>query len=223
MQYSSLALSIIIALIFGTPQAGAQITRGTHGLLMDVHSSFESGWWVYDRGNDPDTGQQLGWDRSDNENTIAVGLDLWYQLRKMNIGIGTSYNAFFETKMEAFEDQLNGRKRYPVSGGAVTFLKYYLQLEYALFQGRKYDFNLHGRFGGFSISTTHPEKDNFGLKTFFEVGITNQVHFKHVTFLIRPKYSEMTIRPVEEQNPGEIHKIRSYGISFGIRYQFGKK
>jgi hypothetical protein len=223
MRKTWIILILYIAIAAHYNSAVSQSPEEKGDFMADVNGSFEIGWWVYYKGMEPDSLYQLGWDRTDSRNTTSIGFDLWYRIRRLYIGLGTNFNAFLVDKMEEFEDQVDGRRRYAISDRAVTYVKYYGQLEYAIFQSSKYDFNIHGRFGGFSISTTHPESDNFGRRTFYELGISNYVHFKSLTLIIRPKYSDMTIRPIEETYPGEIHKLRSYGISAGLRYWFGKQ
>lgn len=92
-------------------------------------------------------------------------------------------------------------------------------MEYALFSGLKYKLSPQVRIGGFSIDTTHPQKENFDNKMFFELSAVNEISLsERLWFTIRPFYQAMMISVKEELLPGEQHRIFSLGLSFGIRY-----
>lgn len=121
--------------------------------------------------------------------------------------------------MDAFEDTRAQRSKYRIADNHVQLLQYYLQMEYALFSVSKYTLSPQVRIGGFSIDTTHPQKENFDNKMLFELSAVNEISLsERLWFTIRPFYQAMMIPVKEELLPGEQHRIFSLGLSFGIRY-----
>ena len=90
--------------------------------------------------------------------------------------------------------------------------------EFDLIQQINYTLSPIVKFGFFRIDTTHPEKENFGAKTFWTFGLTNEIKLSKISLIVRPVYDVLTILPHEEKARNEKHNIYSLGINFGVRY-----
>jgi hypothetical protein len=98
-----------------------------------------------------------------------------------------------------------------------------LLTSYALVHTGNYTLSPQLKAGIFRIQTTHPDKDNFGYKTFWEAGIRNEITFPQWHLIISPYFNTMTIQPREPVHEGEHHKIYSLGIMFGALWPLYKK
>jgi len=182
-------------------------------LQIGVSTGIASGWWVYTLG----TG--AGIDRTDTQPKITLEGEVLFKLKRFGLGAGLGYSLLMTNTMDAFEDTRAQRSKYRIADNHVQLLQYYLQMEYALFSGLKYKLSPQVRIGGFSIDTTHPQKENFDNKMLFELSAVNEISLsERLWFTIRPFYQAMMIPVKEELLPGEQHRIFSLGLSFGIRY-----
>jgi hypothetical protein len=98
-----------------------------------------------------------------------------------------------------------------------------LLTSYALIHAGNYTLSPQLKAGIFTIHTTHPDKDDFGYKTFWEAGIRNKISFPKWHLIISPYFNTMTIQPRESVHEEEHHKIYSLGIMFGALWPLYKK
>jgi len=181
---------------------------------LEFTSGIASGWWIYTLG----TG--AGIDRTDNVPKISFGTSVVYKPGRLGVGLGLGYSFLTDNTMEAFEDTRAQRRKYRIAENAVRFWEYYLVGEYDLFSNHKYRLTPQVRAGSFNINTTHPEKDNFGNRYLFELGVLNQIRLdKKLNFTVRPFYQVLKISIKQPSLSGEKHRIYSLGLSFGVRYR----
>ncbi len=190
----------------------------TSKLSLDLVAGAQPGWWVFNRGStSPEIFNDLGWDRTDNKITLSVGGTLLYHWGRLKVGAGVDHARFLETFMEAFEDTDSNRRIFRISNGAVTFWKYFLQTEFEVLRKKNYVLSPNIKLGSFDIQTLHPDRENFGEKRFLEIGLVNEVTISGVRVIIRPEFRSMTIRSIQRSNFNELHNIKGFGMSIGVR------
>ncbi|MDN5202646.1 hypothetical protein QQ008_14755 [Fulvivirgaceae bacterium BMA10] len=210
---------IVLCLIQGTSVLIAQDHAINKKIALEISIGAEAGWWVYNKGtSDGGVKNDLGWDRSHHSLKVPMGLNVLYRIHRFKLGLGGSFAFLTDDDMIASDDTRPIRSKYKISNGVVTFFTYHVASEYDLLQMSHYTFAPHVKFGFFEIGTLHPEKNNFGNRTFWEVGITNEFRKDKFVLIFRPAYTAMTIVPREEKNDGERHNVYSTGLTFGIRY-----
>jgi hypothetical protein len=188
-------------------------------LIIEVMSGVESGWWVYNKGSTEEGVQNnLGRDRTGYRLFLPTELNIFYKMHRFKIGAGINHSWFFENTMFSSTDSYFYRDRYSVSKNAVKILKVNLAGEFDLIQKMKYALSPVIKFGIFQIDTTHPEKANFGMKTFWGFGITNQIKLSKFNLILRPVYYLLTIKPDVQKANHEQHNIYSLGLNIGLRY-----
>ncbi|MDN5211077.1 hypothetical protein QQ020_03420 [Fulvivirgaceae bacterium BMA12] len=188
-------------------------------LAITVTTGFKTGWWIYHRGSSNGSSRNdLGWDRSHYQPKLSLGTGFSYRYSKITTTIFLQAAIFIEDNMLEHEDFKRSRKKYIISDGVVSFLEYGMEVGYDLIAGRNFSLSPTVGAGFFEIGSKHPEKENFGSRHFWHVGIQNQVRKGKFTWVLTPEYQEMTILPKEERNNREKHKIHSLGLNLGLRY-----
>ena len=190
-----------------------------NSIKVEFVSGFETGWWVYNKGStDSQTKNNLGWDRTRHSIFLPAELNIFYKLDRFKAGVGANYSVFFVYQMVSSKDTYSEPNIYHVAENSVKFLKMNLIAEFDLIQKISYSLSPLVKFGFFEIDTTHPEKENFGRKTFWTFGITNEINLSKLSLIVRPVYDVLTILPQEEKGKNEKHNIYSMGLNLGIRY-----
>lgn len=207
---------ICLLLIF----LSSAISQNKHNsLIIDVVSGVESGWWVYNKGSTEEGGQNnLGRDRTRHRVFLPTEMSICYKIHRLKMGAGINHSWFFENTMLGSTDSYFFRYRYPVSENTIKILKMNLLGEFDLIQKNNYMLSPVIKFGIFKIDTNHPEKANFGTKTFWGFGITNQIKLSKFSLILRPVYYVLTIKPDVEKASHEQHHIYSIGVNIGLRY-----
>ena len=188
-------------------------------LSFEIATGASGGWWYYSQGavdNAFDTGKGNAY----SESTLMVPLEtnIRYTLHRFDVGLGINYTLFVEDDMYGVGNQDATLNTIKISEGAVTFLKVHLLSSFALLQRERYTLSPQIKTGLFNIHTTHPEKDNFGTKTFWETGFMNEISFTKWSLILYPHFNTMNIHTREPVHTGENHKIYSLGIMFGTRW-----
>ena len=196
------------------------ICQSNHNsLIIDVVSGVESGWWVYNKGSTEESvSNNLGWDRTHHRVFLPLEIGIYYQIHRYKIGLGLNHSWFFENTMFSSKDSYFFPDRYPVSDNTIKILKLSLQGEFDLVQKQVFSLSPIIKFGFFKIDTNHPEKDNFGRKTSFAFGITNQIRLSKMDLILRPIFYLLTISPKVEKVYNEKHNIYSIGLNIGLRF-----
>jgi len=190
-------------------------TQESKKFQADISSSIASGWWIYTLG----TG--AGIDRTDNEPKLTFEASLIYKPNRLGVGLSVGYSLLFDNFMEAFEDTRARRSKYRIAEKQVELLTYSGLMEYLIYSNEKFSLSPQVKIGGFNISTTHPEKDNFDQQWFWEFGIANEFSINSKwSFVLRPVYQMMAISVKQPLIPGEKHRIFSFGLAGGLRYGF---
>lgn len=191
----------------------------SQNLAIEATTGVQTGWWVYDKGStDLAFDNNLGWDRSHHAPFWPVGIGAFYRIGRFKLGAAIHYSRLFDKTMIGSRDSDVVRDRYPISDGAVKFVKYGLQTEFELIAKMRYTMAPLLRFGWFQIDTLHPEKDNFGRKTFWDFGLTNEIKFGKLGFIMRLIYSVLEIQPEQARNRNEHHDFYNFGLNLGVRY-----
>ena len=188
-------------------------------LAVSFISGFKTGWWIYHKGlSGSNGGDDMGWDRTHYEPKISFEGGVTYRYKKIisTVFVGASF--YIENEMLEHEDFFPDRKKYAISEGAVDFLEYGLEVGYDLISGPKFQLSPNVGLGFFEIETSHPQKENFGSRYFWHLGVQSKIRKGNITWILAPQYQEMTIRPKEEIHKNEKHKIHSFGLNFGLRY-----
>lgn len=190
-----------------------------NSLNIEFVSGIETGWWVYDKGSaGEDIANNLGWDRTRHSIFLPAEFSVSFKIDRYRIGAGTNYSVFFVDQMVSSTDTYSFRNFYPVADNTVKFLKMNLLFEFDLVRKISFALSPIAEFGFFRISTTHPEKENFGSKTFWAFGLTNEIKLSKISLIVRPIYNVLTILPRMEKANNEKHHVYSVGIDLGIRY-----
>ncbi|WP_044240003.1 hypothetical protein [Flexithrix dorotheae] len=184
--------------------------------LLDFSVSIGSGWWTYYKGID-ENGIDRGWDRADTSPIAAGEIGFLARFGKVKPGVFIGIATYFQDEMDASDlTQLNW-DQYPIGDKFVNFLKFGGQLEIDILEKKSFTLSPNLKAGSFYIDTVHPEKENFGSKYFFEIGIKAEKEFSKFSLYILPRGSFMTIQPQMENAKGELHKIYGYGVNIGAR------
>ena len=94
-------------------------------------------------------------------------------------------------------------------------------IEYTIHAGRKLSISPQLTGGGFALETIHPEKDNFDTQWLLEFGVVNEIIGpSNWSLIFKPQYQVMGISVAQETFPGEKHRINSFGLAVGVRYQW---
>ncbi len=188
-------------------------------LAVGFSTAFKTGWWIYHKGTTKgDEAIALGWDRTHYQPKYNLGLAISYKINKLTASVSGSLSWYVEDDMLRHESKSFAKLKYPVSNGSVKFKEVAIDLSYDVIAGEKFQLSPNIGVGTFSINTLHPERDNFGTKLLWHVGIQNKIRKDKVTWLLNPIYQELTILPKAEVNNGEKHKIHAFGIEIGLRY-----
>lgn len=188
-------------------------------LAISFISGFKTGWWIYHKGLSNATGgADQGWDRTHYEPKISLEGGLTYRYKRIVSTVFVSTSFYIENEMLEHEDFFPARKKYAISNGSVTFLEYGLAVGYDLINSRRFKLSPDLGLGFFEIETSHPQKDNFGNRYFWHLGIQSKIRKGDITWILAPQYQEMTIKPRAEIHKNEKHKIHSFGLNFGLRY-----
>lgn len=195
------------------------VCQTNQNLQIEILSGVETGWWVYDKGStEESTPNNLGWDRTRHRAFLPTEINAFYKIHRYKIGLGVNHSWFLENTMLSSSDTYFFPNRYPVSESTVKIFKLYFQSEIDLVQKPKYSLSPVIKFGFFNIDTNHPEKDNFGTKSFWGFGITNQIKLSKITLIVRPVLYWLTIQPKIEKVYHEKHNIYSIGLNVGLRF-----
>ncbi|MBX2843217.1 MAG: hypothetical protein KTR26_15715 [Flammeovirgaceae bacterium] len=184
--------------------------------ILDISVSFGSGWWTYYKGID-ENGIDLGWDRADT--SPIAGAEIGFLAKFGNIKPGIFFNVatYFQDEMDASNLTQINWIQYPIGDKFVNFMKFGGQLEIDILEREAFVLSPNIKLGIFLIDTIHPEKENFGSKYFFEIGIKAEKQFPKFNLYVLPRGSFMTIHPQNVKAKGEIHKIYGYGVNMGMR------
>lgn len=195
------------------------VCQANQNLIIEIFSGVETGWWVYNKGSTEEGIQNnLGWDRTRHRPFIPIELGIYYKINRIKIGVGVVHSWFFENAMLSSYDSYFFPNNYQISENSIKILQMNLQTEFDLVQKPNYSLSPLIKFGIFDIDTNHPQKDNFGTKTVFGFGITNQIKLSKATLLIRPIFHWFAIQPKVEKVFNEKHNIYSIGLNIGLRY-----
>lgn len=210
-----LAIGIFLCMLSPTVQAQKLKKK----FAIEVSSGTDLGWWIYDTGI-PQQSNTNDWGRDYTHHSLALGLglDLLCRFDKFTLGAGVQTSWLFEDDMIGAQDSEFEFDRVDIAEQAVNFTFYSLQASYTLIESKKYSFSPAFRYGIFQIDTVHPERDNFGAKTFLEIGFDNAVRLSNIELIARPRYRVMKIKPETEKNPGEKHRIYNIGLQLGLRF-----
>lgn len=182
-------------------------------VLVELGSGIDLGEWLYFKGSiNPQNFNDQGQDYTHYTAHVSLEMSILYCLGKWRLGGGISQSYFFENEMRSYQDQ-----EYLIAKNSVKFFKYYSYLEYNLINRNKFTMSPQIRYGGFQVETIHPEKDNFGKKTFWEIGLMHTLQIQKLVFFMKPKYSSMKILPKDSIHDGERHKIYGVGLTAGVR------
>jgi hypothetical protein len=207
-------MRVVSFLLFLTVLAECQ-----NSLNIEFVSGIETGWWVYSKGStEMNIQNNLGWDRTRHNIFLPAELGVFYQVDRYSVGAGINYSVFFVYQMVSSNDTYSFPNIYRVADNSVKFLKMNLHAEFDLIQKIKYSLSPIVKFGFFHIDSTHPQKENFGRKTFWTFGITNEIKLSRISLIVRPVYNLLTILPHTEKVSNEKHNVYSMGLNLGIRY-----
>ena len=213
---------LIVFLLFSGSHSGfTQSISQSHrsGFAIDISSGISSGWWLYNRGStNPDILNDQGWDRTSNSPFWHNSISLLYRFQQLSLGVTLQYDLFLEDKMRAFDDRDAVYARYPIAENAVPFRKYGLQLEFTLLQKRRYTLSPMLQFGSFQLETDHPQSENFSGELFWVIGLTNEISWRQLSFIIRPRFSSFHMNHKETVLRNEGHQIYNFGLALGIRW-----
>ena len=189
-------------------------------VAVELAAGAEVGWWVYNKGTtNPDVNNNLGWDRTHLDLLSVYEINAMYSVNKWKIGGGANFTQLYNSKMVGSNDTGFFNDEYNIANGTVKFYKFYFLTEYEVVKYKRYSLNPQLKAGFFKINTTHPEKDNFGVKMLYEVGFNNQVMlFNRWNFTITPRYAVLLIKPKEPNATNEKHNVYSLGVNVGLRY-----
>lgn len=185
----------------------------------EISIGLASCWWAYQKGEDSLSKEVLAWDRTHNTVLFEIDFGLFYQFNRFKTGIVLNRGIFDAQIMRAAENSFVSRKLYLVSEKNIKFLKWAWQIEYDLMKSNKFSLSPNIRYGFFNIETIHPEKENFGEKYFWDLGLSAQYQFKRIRISTRIKRSVSTIVPIHGR-PKELHKIYNIGYQFALKYYF---
>ena len=185
---------------------------------LEIISGAEIGWWIYNKGStEAGVKNNLGWDKARVSPFIPIEINGIVIFKKWSIGAGFNYSMLLENEMDNHRDSRQFFAQYEIAERFVTLSSFQVLTEYRLFQSPKFSLNPGIKAGYFLINTTHPQKDNFGPKLFWEFGLTHEIIFSRIRFLIRPNYTTMIIFPKNRLNENEIHHLYSFGVNVGMR------
>ncbi len=184
------------------------------GLLIGVSTGIGAGWWIFRRGAS-NTGP--AWDRSDFSFSIPISVELLYRFSWGKMGLGYGRNWLLEDEMELFEDTFPVERVYKIADKAVTFKPVYIHLEPYLIKKSKFALSPSLKWGVFGIDTLHPDRDNFGRKHFWELGLNYEIHLSKLDVLFTPRYRTMVMHSKVERQPGERHFIFGIELAVGLR------
>ena len=185
-------------------------------LSLEVLTGASGGWWYYTQGNlDAAFDTEKGNAYTESALILPVETNLRYTIKRFDVGAGMQYSIFAENEMFGLGNTDTDFNKLKISKNAVTFFKIHLLTSYALLQANNYTLSPQLKAGIFTINTTHPDRDNFGSKTFWEAGIRNEISFAKWRLLLSPYFNTMTIRPRQPLHEEARHKIYSLGIMFG--------
>jgi hypothetical protein len=202
-----LILFLFLLLFSSATIAGQQSDKN---LILEFTSGANAGWWIFNKGmSDID----LGRDQTSLALFVPIQLNVLYRFGQIKIGAGINYS--FMKK----EDMKNSSSSdlYPISKKFVTLKKIALISEYDIFQSEFYILSPQLKFGWFDINSIHPDNSNFKTKTFWEFGITNEIKFSSINFIIRPVYNHAIINSKLGDTKNREHKFYNIGIMAGMR------
>ena len=210
-------ICLITGMLFFLDDGIGQNKKTSFAIGIDMGGS--GGWWVYHKGSlDPSNYNDQGIDKIQFSGFINYGVSFTNKVNAFKLTGVIQQVLLFEDKMRTNLDSRLLNSRYPVSTGSVKFWMYSLETEYDWIKNKYYILSPKVGFGIFSINTLHPEKDNFGKKYFWKIGINNQVCFNNYDLLFECNWVSRTILPKTEKFEGENHKIYSVGVQAGIRF-----
>ncbi len=186
---------------------------------ISVSTAVQQGVWVYDKGTtDKQVANNQGYDFSHYRANLSFSVGLTHSFGKLKLGPTYTRRYFLEDEIKKDSDKYFHKQRYEISDGAVIYNQYGLSLEYAVVDKKKFTLSPSFEFGMFGINTTHPEKSNFGRKTYFNIGVASIIHRNRHDWVFQPLYTEMTILPKVKKNKNEKNRITSMGMQVTYRY-----
>lgn len=203
----------LLGLLFAANVLIAQAQR----VALEVSPSGEMGWWIYDKGKD---GQHLGYDHTSLAFTGGLETRLLIRVgEKWMVGAEYAFRALVDHDMTRSESPRGNLLEYDIaSGSSVNISRLGLEAEYRLMQRAGFAVSPYFKSGLFAIQTIHPEADNFGRKTWWEMGVNYQFSLgRGVSFLLKPRYNTMRIQPQVPKHPGEKHRLYGLGLGLGLR------
>jgi hypothetical protein len=209
----------LLLLIFATIAAGQDLSQR---FSLEISTGAEAGWWIYDKGSDNAAIENnLGYDVTHLALILPFDAGLQYEWKKLSLGAGISYRVLNDDIMRSQGFSITGGNQYTIAEERVPFFQYWVQGSYTLADRPNFRFAPVLRFGGFRLESIHPEKANFGAKYFLEGGLHHQIRiWKNLWWILRLKYTFMTIRPVGQTHFHENHRIYGIGANTGLRIYF---
>lgn len=188
-------------------------------LAFSVSTAVQQGIWIYDKGTtDERVANNQGYDFSHYRANLSFSTGLVYNFGKLKLGVSYTYRNFFEDNIKKDGDKPFHKQRYKISKGTVKYNQYGILVEYGVIDKKNFSLSPSFEFGTFNIQTIHPEKENFGRKTYFNVGVASVLHRNRHDWVFLPLYTEMTILPKVKKAKNEKNRITSIGMQVSYRY-----
>ncbi len=206
----------LILMMLVTKGLGQSLDRK---FAISASTAVQQGVWIYDKGTtDKQVANNQGYDFSHYRANLSCSLGLMHRFGKLKLGYSYTRRYFLEDEIKKNNDKYFHKQRYEISDGTVIYNQYGVSAEYAVIDKKKFTLSPSFEFGMFSINSTHPEKANFGRKTYFNIGVASIIHINRHDWVFKPLYTEMTILPKVKKNKNEKNRITSMGMQVSYRY-----
>lgn len=209
---------MLLLILLALPAIGVGQTD-MQGLVFDLRTGFQSGWWLYNKGSTvPGQFNTESWDRTRHSLFLEFNGSILYKFKHFKLGLGYSHAMLDEWWMISSTDVTGVFDKYRIAERWVRFHKYHLIGELDLIQRRGFAFSPSLALGLFDIETIHPRADDFGLRLSMAVGMLCQFRLsQHMMVYITPTWERMDIWPQNPIAENEKHEFQSFGASAGIR------
>ena len=143
-------------------------------LAPEAGLGMRFGVWVFDKGVVDSL--HTGYDNSHASAFFPFQAGLWVGINKFNVGAGLSFLIFDDDEMRAGNYTDPAYDRYVVTENfaRAKWLKFYLQMEYALAHKGIYTLYPHVKAGTFLDFNAHPAEEFHRFKLSFDLGFTNE-------------------------------------------------
>jgi hypothetical protein len=129
-----------------------------------------------------------------------------------------AYDLFYENIMLEFEDSQNVSRQFTISDGFLPIHRYALLLDFELIGPPGYSLSPRFIAGGFLLETSHPDKDNFAKKRFWEIRIQNIVHRENWAMVFSPFYTRFLFDQKQQDAQNTRHFIHTLGLQIGWKW-----